>query len=202
MKKITIIILLLLAFNSWSQNDKIGLQKNKYNLALSYLQKKQFAKAIDPLLFAYKINPKSEIGKISKNKIDSLKPVIRKNLVDKLTGTWNLIGNHPMWIEKQPKKEKSTDTLMVITNEQISYYVKNKKTKDIRLIKTEKLEFYDGFANNNSVTEMVNSDKELWTFIVDESLKSLRLIHTGNETTLGRNTIHLDNKELYYTKIK
>ncbi|MCC9066496.1 tetratricopeptide repeat protein [Flavobacterium piscisymbiosum] len=71
MKKITIIFLLLFALNSWSQNDqKIWLQENKYNLGLSYFQKKQFNKAIEPLLFAYKINPKSEIGKKSKNKID------------------------------------------------------------------------------------------------------------------------------------
>ena len=56
---------------------------------------------------------------------------------------------------------------MVITNQEITYYVKNIKTKETRLLKTDKIEFYDGFDTNNSVTEMVNSENELWTYIVD-----------------------------------
>ncbi|UTN04102.1 hypothetical protein L0669_22590 [Flavobacterium bizetiae] len=203
MKKITITFLLLFALNSWSQNDqKIWLQENKYILGLSYFQKKQYNKAIEPLLFAYKINPESEIGKKSKNKIDLLKPIARENLINKIVGTWNLNGNEPIWIRKDSEKNKLNDTLMVITNQEIAYYVKNIKTKETKLIKTDKIEFYDGFDSNNSVTEMVNSEKELWTYIVDESLNGLRIIHTGNVTSSGREVIDIDNKEAYYSRIK
>jgi hypothetical protein len=189
--------------NSWSQNDqKIWLQQNKYNLGLSYFKKKQYTNAIEPLLFAYKINPESEIGKKSKSKIDILKPIVRENLINKIIGTWNLSGNELISICRDPKSNKLNDTLMVITNQEIAYYVKNIKTKEMRLLKTDKIEFYDGFDTINSVTEMVNSENELWTFIVDESLKGLRLIHTGNATSSGRELIDIDNKEAYYTRIK
>lgn len=203
MKKITIAILLLFTLNSWSQSDKkLWLQGNKYSLGLSYFQKKQFNKAIEPLLFAYKINPESEIGKKSKNIIDSLKPIVRNNFINKIIGTWSLNGNEPIWVSKDLQSPKLNDTLMVITNQEIAYYVKNIKTKETKLIKTDKIEFYEGFGNDNSVTEMVNSDNQLWTYIIDESLNSLRLIHTGNITSSGRKTIDIDNKEVYCIRIK
>ncbi|MCC9066495.1 hypothetical protein [Flavobacterium piscisymbiosum] len=91
---------------------------------------------------------------------------------------------------------------MVITNQEVAYYVKNIKTKETILLKTDEIKFYDGFDNTNSVTEMINSGNELWTFIIDESLNSLRLIHTGNVTSSGRKVIEIENKEFYYTRIK
>lgn len=203
MKKITIIFLLLLAVKSWSQGDKkIWLQNNKYILGHSYFQKKQFNRALEPLLFAYKINPESEIGKMSKNNIDSLKPIIRENFVNKITGMWNLMGDNPLWVRKDLKSSKPNDTFMVITNQEIAYYARNIKTKEIQLIKTDKIIFYDGFENNDSVIEMINSDNELWTFIIDESSKSLRIIQSGVLTTTGREKIDIDNKEAFYSRMK
>lgn len=203
MKKIAITFLLLFTLNSWSQSDKkIWLQKIKYDLGVSYLQKKKLDKAIDPLLFAYRINPESEIGKTSKSKIDSLIPIIRKNFINKIIGTWSLNGNEPTWVSKDLQSPKLNDTLMVITSQEIAYYVKNIKTKETKLIKTDKIEFYEGFENTNSITEMVNSNNELWTYIIDESLNNLRLIHTGNVTPSGRKTIDIDNKEVYCIRNK
>lgn len=203
MKKITIAVLLLFTLNSWSQDDKkLWLQGNKYSLGLSYFQKKQFNKAIEPLLFAYKINSESEIGKKSKNIIDSLKPIVRNNFINKIIGTWSSNGNKPTWVRKDLKKTNVYDSLMVISNQEIAYYVKNIKTKETKLIKTEKIEFYDGFENDYSVTEMVNPGNELWMYIVDESSNSLHLIQTGTITSSGRKRIDIDNKEAYYSRIK
>ena len=72
---------------------KYGFSKINIIQGLSYFQKKQYNKAIEPLLLAYKINSESEIGKKSKNKIDLLKPIVRENLINKIIGTWNLNGN-------------------------------------------------------------------------------------------------------------
>ncbi|WP_121329354.1 MULTISPECIES: tetratricopeptide repeat protein [unclassified Flavobacterium] len=203
MKQSIIAFLLLFALNSWSQNDKkLWLQENKYNLGLSYFQKKQFNKAIEPLLFAYKINPESEIGKESKIKIDLLKPILRNNFMNKIIGTWNLSGSEPTWVYKDLKNIRLNDTLMVVTSQEIAFYVKNIKTKETRLIRTDKMEFYDVLENNNSVTEIVNSDNELWAFIVDESLNGLHLIHSGDVTSSGKKAIDLDNKEAYYSRVK
>lgn len=203
MKKITIAVLLLFTLNSWSQDDKkLWLQGNKYSLGLSYFQKKQFNKAIEPLLFAYKINSESEIGKKSKNIIDSLKPIVRNNFINKIIGTWSLNGNEPTWVRKDLKAARDSDSLMVISNQEIAYYVKNIKTKETKLIKTDKIEFYEGFENDYSVTEMVNPDNELWIYIVDESSNSLHLIQTGTITSSGRKRIDIDNKEAYYSRIK
>lgn len=203
MKKITIAVLLLFTLNSWSQDDKkLWLQGNKYSLGLSYFQKKQFNKAIEPLLFAYKINSESEIGKKSKNIIDSIKPIVRNNFINKIIGTWSLNGNEPTWVRKDLKAPKDYDSLMVISNQEIAYYVKYIKTKETKLIKTDKIEFYEGFENDYSVTEMVNPDNELWMYIVDESSNSLHLIQTGTITSSGRKRIDIDNKEAYYSRIK
>ena len=203
MKKITIAVLLLFTLNSWSQDDKkLWLQGNKYSLGLSYFQKKQFNKAIEPLLFAYKINSESEIGKKSKNIIDSLKPIVRTNFINKIIGTWSLNGNEPTWVRKDLKAPKDYDSLMVISNQEIAYYVKNIKTKETKLIKTDKIEFYEGFENDYSVTEIINPDNELWMYIVDESSNSLHLIQTGTITSSGRKRIDIDNKEAYYSRIK
>lgn len=203
MKKITIAVLLLFTLTSWSQDDKrLWLQGNKYSLGLSYFQKKQFNKAIEPLLFAYKINSESEIGKKTKNIIDSLKPIVRNNLINKIIGTWSLNGNEPTWARKDLKATRDSDSLMVISNQEIAYYVKNIKTKETKLIKTDKIEFYEGFENDYSVTEIVNSDNELWVYIVDESSNSLHLIQTGTITSSGRKRIDIDNKEAYYSRIK
>ncbi|MEP6805242.1 MAG: hypothetical protein ABI892_12015 [Flavobacterium sp.] len=203
MKKTTIILLLFCSVYLWSQNDKKSfLQKNKYNLAVSCLQNKQLDKAIDSFLFAYKINPESEAGKISKVKIDSLIPIVRKNLVNQLTGTWKLIGNQPIWILKEQVNNKVSDTMMVITSDQVSYYVKNIKSSEQKFLKANKIEFYNGLETTNPVIEMVDSGNELWFFIIDASSKNLRIINTGNKTVSGRNNIYLDNKELYYTRVK
>lgn len=203
MKKTTIILLLFCSVYSWSQNDKKSfLQKNKYNLAVSYLQNKQLDKAIDSFLFAYKINPESETGQISRVKIDSLTPIVRKNLVNQLTGTWMLIGNQPIWILKDQVNNKVSDTMMVITSDQISYYVKNSKTSEQKFLKADKIEFYNGFETINPVTEIVDSGNKLWVFIIDASSKDLRIINTGNKTVSGRNSIYLDNEEIYYTRVK
>lgn len=203
MKKITIAVLLLCTLNSWSQDDKkLWLQGNKYSLGLSYFQKKQFNKAIEPLLFAYKINSESEIGKKSKNIIDSLKSIVRNNFINKIIGTWSLNGNEPTWVRKDLKAPKDSDSLMVISNQEIAYCVKNIKTKETKLIKTDKIEFYEGFENDYSLTEMVNPDNELWMYIVDESSNSLHLIQTGTITSSGRKRIDIDNKEAYYSRIK
>lgn len=49
---------------------------------------------------------------------------------------------------------------------------------------------------------MVHPENELWTYIVEESLNGLRIIHTGNVTSSGREMIDIDNKETYYSRIK
>lgn len=105
-------------------------------------------------------------------------------------------------MRKDLKAPKDSDSLMVISNQEIAYCVKNIKTKETKLIKTDKIEFYEGFENDYSLTEMVNPDNELWMYIVDESSNSLHLIQTGTITSSGRKRIDIDNKEAYYSRIK
>jgi hypothetical protein len=202
MKNFTFLFLFLFSFQSWSQSDqKMWLQKNKYDSAISYFDKNEFAAAADFFLFAYKIKPDSELGKISKNKFDSLKPVIRKKLIDKLVGTWKMNGNIPSWSHKNLKSDKIENELMIIDADKISYYLQNKSTEEMKLIKTEEIIFYDSFEKNNHITEMLTSDKRLWSYYIDEYSKNLRAINTGKITDSGKAKIDLDNEEIYYERI-
>lgn len=202
MKKITLIFVSLFSVQSWSQSDqKMWLQKNKYDSAISYFNKNEFDVAADLFLFAYKIKPDSELGKISKNKFDSLKPVIRKKLIDKLVGTWKMNGNIPSWSQRNLKREKIENELMIIDSDKISYYLQNNSTKEMKLIKSEAIVFYDSFEKNNHVTEVLTSDMRLWSYCLDEDLKNLRAINTGKVTVTGKTKIDLNNEEIYYERI-
>ncbi|MCV9933448.1 hypothetical protein OIU80_14255 [Flavobacterium sp. LS1R47] len=202
MKNFTLFFILSFSIQSWSQSDqKMWLQKNKYDLAISYFDKNEFGAAADLFLFAYKIKPDSELGKISKNKFDSLKPVVRKKLIDKLVGTWKMNGNIPSWSQRNLKSDKAENELMIIDPDKISYYLQNNSTKEMKLIKTEEIIFYDSFEKNNHVKEILTSDMRLWSYYIDEYSKNLRAINTGRVTATGKTKIDLDNEEMYYERI-
>lgn len=70
MKNYLILIILLFSIKSISQNDaKEKFQKNKYDLAISYFNKSDFAKALDEFSVVSKIKPENEIGQEALKKL-------------------------------------------------------------------------------------------------------------------------------------
>ncbi|MNU00068.1 hypothetical protein D3C72_2430990 [compost metagenome] len=66
-------------------------------MAISYYKKAEFVKAIDLFSLAAKIKPENEIGKEAFKKVDTLRELLRKEILKQVAGTWKRIGNQPVW---------------------------------------------------------------------------------------------------------
>ncbi|MDX6183434.1 hypothetical protein SGQ44_13195 [Flavobacterium sp. Fl-77] len=204
MKNYLVIITFLFALQNYAQSDvKKKFQKNRYDLAVSHYKKLEYTKAIDLFFVASKIDPESPIGLESRQKVDTLKTILRKELVNHLQGTWRKTGNEPSWTTKEKSKISSTekDELIVINDKQILFYEQNIKTKERKLVKSENFVFYDKEDLNGVFSGIILSDKTIWTYSVDDTAKTLQMLCVGEETQEGTKKIIVDNPEIYCEKV-
>jgi hypothetical protein len=146
MKNYAVLIVFLLAMQISAQSDvKKKFQKNRYDLAVAYYKKLDYTKAIDLFFVTYKIDPQSPIGLESNHIVDTLKTILRKELVEKVVGTWKKTGDQPSWAttEKSKVANAKKEELIVVTADKIVFYEYDLKTKARKLIKSEDLVFYD-----------------------------------------------------------
>jgi len=121
-KKYFTVIILLFAIKSFAQIDaKAKFQKNKYELAVACYKKSDFVNALDLFSVASKIKPENELGQESIKKVDTLKCLLRKDMMQKALGTWKLIGDKPLWAVKTTKdsQNKLVDEFVEISENKI-----------------------------------------------------------------------------------
>jgi hypothetical protein len=202
MRNIVTIIFLLISFHSWAQNDEIiAYQKDRFELAISFFEKSEFETAADLFSYVHKLNPNNELGQFALKKVDSLKPVIRKNFIESITGKWKLSKIDSNWLLNDIDKN-DVDKFILIDNNQILFYEQNKNSKEMKLIKTENIKFIDQLGMNRSFTEFADSKKQIWSYTLDESSDILRVINNGEETKEGRTESVCGNIKYYYERIK
>ncbi|RZJ54300.1 MAG: tetratricopeptide repeat protein [Flavobacterium sp.] len=200
MKKRLIIIILLLTFKNYAQNNpKEAFQKNRYELAVSHYKKGEFTKALDLFSVANKINPENDFGKESMKKIDTLKTILRKDFITKIVGTWYFTGDKPSWAVNQADNQPVIRS-MQITENKIEFYEQDKKTKIKKLIKAEDLVFYDKNKSDALFSAIRLSNGNIWQCSVTEDSKTLHAINIAEENENGVKKIDSDNKERFYTK--
>lgn len=206
MKKIYfLIVILLITIQTFAQNNsKITFQKNKYELAVSYFKKADFKKAIDLYYTASRIIPESDIGIESIKKVDSLRIILRKKLLDQAVGTWKTVGNKPTWAINQTtvNEGKDFDELVEISKTQILYFEKNKKTQEKKLVKTEDLVYYNGNDSDSSFSNIILSDGTIWHCSISESSNELHVINIAKKDENGTEEIKTDNEERFYVKVE
>ena len=205
MQNYFVFILFLLVFKTSAQNDsKAKFQKNRYELAISHYKNSDYIKAVDLFFLSSKIDPESPIGQESIQIADTLKTLLRKDLTDKLVGTWRKTGNQPEWvyIEKNEIIKKEYDEIMVITPNNILFYERNISTNETKLIKSEELIFYSKENLYNLHSQVIFSDNKIWTYLLDKDAKTLRTVNTGIDKKEGSERIVKDQQEVYYEKIK
>ena len=96
---IFIIIFLIVSIELTAQgNSKYEFQKDRFDLGESFLQKEQNEKAIQLFFFAHHIIPDNERGQISYKKYDSLKSIVRENLLKNISGNWKKISTDSNWV--------------------------------------------------------------------------------------------------------
>lgn len=205
MKKKLFFIVLLVSFKNFAQdNSKIAFQKNRYELAVSYYKKADFKKAIDLFYVASKIKPENEIGQESLKKVDTLKDILRENIMNQALGTWKMIGDKPIWAVSQTNSdaEKDFEELVEINQNEILFFEKNKKTQEKKLTKTEKLVYYNKEKSDAGFSDIILSDGTIWHCIINESSDELRVINIATQGENGVEKIESNNIERFYSKVK
>lgn len=203
MGKILLIFILLISFKTVAQNDpKIAFQKSRYELALSYYKKEDFKKAIDLFGIAAKIKLENEIGKESIKKVDTLKLILRKNILENALGTWKMTGDKPIWASDTAKKEqeKEFDELIEIKESAILFYERNKKTQIKKLIRTESLVYYNKDKYDSLYSEIILSDGTIWECMINEKLNVLHVINVAKKNEDNVEKIKSDNLERFFVK--
>ncbi|WP_029272832.1 tetratricopeptide repeat protein [Flavobacterium sp. KJJ] len=204
MKKPLILIILLLCFKSFAQNDpKIAFQKSRYDLALSCYKKADFKKALDLFSVASRIKPENEVGRESIKKVDSLKIILRKNILDKAIGTWKMAGDKPVWSSTATDNStKEIDEFVEITQNQISFYEVDKETKTKKLLHSEALVYYNKDASDAVFSDVILSDGTIWSCLLSEDSNTLHVINIAKKDETGVQKITSDNLEHFYTRVK
>lgn len=203
MKKKLFFIVLLITFKSFAQNNpKIAFQKSRYELALENFKKSDYKKAIDLFYVASKIKPDNEIGQESIKKVDSLKTILRENLLKQALGTWRMVGDKPVWAANQSTATSDFDELIEIKGDEIVSYERNKKTQEKKLIKSEKLVYYNKEQSDALFSDIILSDGTVWSCTINESGNELHIINVGKKGEEGIEKITSNNTERFYVKVK
>lgn len=204
MKKTLPLIVFLITLQFFGQNDqKTAFQKNKYELAVSYYKKADFVKAIELFSLAAKIKPDNEVAQEASKKVDTLKEILRKEILSQAKGTWKKAGNQPVWATTATKKDdqSSSDEFVEISENEILFYEVDRKTKEKKVLKTENLVYNDKKSAVSLFSEIVLSDGTIWNCSINEKSNVLHVINVAVETEEGIEKIDNDNLESYYTKI-
>nr|WP_294787094.1 tetratricopeptide repeat protein [uncultured Flavobacterium sp.] len=201
MKKTLPLIVFLITLQIFAQGDqKTTFQKCKYELAVSYYKKADFVKAIDLFSLAAKIKPENEIGQESIKKVDTLREVLRKEILDHAVGVWKKSGTEPVWSTAANNNLSNLDEFVEITENEILFYEVDKKTKEKKNIKKESLVYNDKSAVS-LFSEIILSDGTIWNCSLNEKANVLHVINVAIQTEDGIQKINNDNLESYYVKI-
>lgn len=204
MKKTLPLIVFLITLHCFGQNDqKIAFQKCKYELAVSYYEKADFVKAIDLFSLAAKIKPENEIGQEASKKVDTLREVLRKEILSHAIGTWKRSGNCPVWASKavNENNQSNLDEIVEITQNEIAFYTLDKKTKEKKLQRKEDLIYNDKNDAASLFSEIILSDGTIWNCSINEKANVLRVTNVAIKTENGIEKINSNNDENYYVKM-
>ncbi|CAC9974859.1 hypothetical protein [Flavobacterium panici] len=205
MKNYLILIILLFSVKGIAQNaSKETFQKNKYELALSYLKKSEYVKALDLFSLASKIKPESEIGQESLKEIDTLKEILRKDVLEKISGTWLVTGDKPIWTIKANEdfKNQKVDKLVEVAQDKILFYEQDRKSKVKTLVKTEDLLYFNDDRSDSLYSAFILSDGRVWDCLLNDDNKVMRAINIGKYGKKGVKKITENNSEVYFIREK
>lgn len=204
MKKPLIFLFLLFASKIIAQSDpKVAFQKTRYELGISYYKKADFVKALDLFSIASKIKPENELGKEAVKKVDTLKNMLRRDIMQKVIGTWKMNGDKPLWSVDAASNAsaKTVEELVEINQNQILFYETDTKTKVKKLIKSEDLKYYNKEQCDALFSAIILSDGTIWNCSLDEGGDVLHVINIAKQTENGIEKITSNNLERFYSKV-
>ena len=175
MKNSILIIIILISLKSFGQkNDSDKYQKEWFEKAEIEIKKPDLVGALIQFYWAYEDNKESELGKVCLKKVDSLKPLVRKELIDKWKGTWKLVNN-----------ESKDEHFLEISKNEIRFYEKESGNFKKKLVKTEEVLFNEiNYGNYPTYWELIFYDNQIWNFNIIESIDK-NILYTSKTNRVG-----------------
>jgi len=192
MKKL-VLLFLTICFQMSGQNlSKEEIQKERFNLGMSFLLKNENETAIKSFYYAYKIIPDNKSGQVAFKKYDSLRPIIRENLKKNIIGNWKKIYKGPNW--GIPDENDTVGEMITINENEILFFELYKNIKEWCLVRTEPIVFCKKAEDGNEIhevnfTEFTFKNSEVWQFYIDEKSGLLKTFLFGYESENGLSQI-------------
>jgi hypothetical protein len=198
-KIFAVAFLLSIPVFSQNNNDTEDLQTKEFNLANEYLKNAYLTTAINSFYYVNRLNSKTLIGNISIKRADSLKIILRKNLITELDGNWKMFDDVPSWVMRE---DNVVGKMIQINGNEIQFYELIKNAKSWKLIRTEKILYSDSLSGDSSYSELIYSNNEIWQYSIDEKTGYLNLTYTGDKTETGRTEIICGTVTKTYFKLQ
>ena len=201
MKNYILIFILGFYMTSWSQETSEDKQQRWYKETIAEMNDFNKTQTMVRLFNVYNKDRQSELGKIALKKSDSLKIVVRKEILDNIQGEWKLKKSGSNWGFTEVDEKKAIDRIVVINENEILFFDQEKDAGIRKLIKKESIRYYDKEELFPSFIGFVFSDKLIWVFQSRDS-NLLYTTHIGEETENGRSYISCGNETLIYERIE
>jgi hypothetical protein len=185
-KIFAIVFLLSIPVFSQNNNDTEDLQTKEFNLANEYLKNAYLTTAINSFYYVNRLNSKTLIGNISVKRADSLKIILRKNLITELAGNWKMFDDIPSWVMRE---DSIVGKMIKIDSSEIQFFELIRNAKNWKLTKTEKILYSDTLSSESSYSDLIYSNNEIWNYHINEETGYLDLTYTGDKTESGRTEI-------------
>ncbi len=170
MKNIIAIISILISANSFSQVNK-HYRDSIFSLAQNCIKENKIEKAYDLFSYGSSFFTKNQLKK-TKEKTDSLRPILRQKLLKEIIGRWNLESS--LYKTKIQSIEIFYDKILFIEEDNIK--------------RTEKIIFENDPKFIKKYFEVIFSDNSKWFFLLEDEYLTLEFVCDK-----------IDNGELTYT---
>jgi hypothetical protein len=189
MKNVLFILVILIFCNKIIALEKPLTQKQWFESGQKYLKKDKLEVAISQFYMANKYGQDSRIKVLARKKIDSLLPLIQKEIIKQWKGNWKIKE-----LNYNPYPGKFTDYIR-FEEDKIVFYKKDTNGKEI-VIRSELIRFlpYDSVKSDFNVRKVVFKNSEIWSFWAGRKKREKRLYPKLVRDSLGVSKILNDER--------
>ena len=180
------------------ENDRSAYQTQLFLLAIKTSESGDYLEAIRTLAISNNINPKAEIAAFAVKKGDSLKGILRQNKINELIGKWKWIPQDSNWAIRE---DDLVGKMIHISTEEIQFFELFKKSKEWKLVQTEKIKFSEN-PESYSFTELLYSTNEVWDYNIDSNTGQLIAFYIGEKIEDNYTELVCGNQKLKYFKLQ
>ncbi|WP_034923670.1 hypothetical protein [Gillisia sp. CAL575] len=200
MKTQILILLILISFHSFGQDEKADkIQTEWYQKAEISLDSSKIRNAFHEYEFSFKMVPESKLGKNSKKLSDSLKIILRTELIEDLNGTWELKIFNKIKSEADKIHYQKLGEYLKFRNDSIFFYKNKSNLKLHKPTKIQKIEFCDLETTFPHYSDIVHTDNKIWDYFIDSTNNKLIIEENGELSRDGKSRSWVGSHPSGYT---